>query len=100
METAFRKTAKSLCFLHPHIPHAVAVMVMALAFHTKDPDGVGYTLNIFLFPKLSPLAGLAGFCTQPLSYPGCLLQEEEHHVSGGLDPVFSQKQRAKHGPSL
>ena len=31
---------------------------MALAFHTKDPDGVGVALNIFLFPNLSPLAGL------------------------------------------
>ena len=32
-------------------------MVMALAFHTKDPDRVGDTLNIFLFPDLSPSAG-------------------------------------------
>ena len=30
---------------------------MILAFHTKDPDGVGDALNIFLFPDLSPLAG-------------------------------------------
>ena len=33
-------------------------MVMALTFNTKDPDGVGDALNIFLFPDLSPLAGL------------------------------------------
>ena len=32
-------------------------MVMALAFHTEYPDGVGDALNIFLFPDLSPLAG-------------------------------------------
>ena len=33
-------------------------MVMALAFSTKYPDGVKNALNIFLFPDLSPLAGL------------------------------------------
>ena len=32
-------------------------MVMALAFHTKDPDGVEYTLKIFLFPDLYPSTG-------------------------------------------
>ena len=32
-------------------------MVMALAFHTEDPYGVGDVLNIFLFPDLSPLTG-------------------------------------------
>ena len=37
--------------------HAVAVMVMAPAFHTKDLDRVGDTLNIFLFPDLYPSAG-------------------------------------------
>ena len=33
-------------------------MVLALAFHTEDPDGVGDALNIFLFPDLSPSEGL------------------------------------------
>ena len=33
-------------------------MVLVLDFHTKDPDRVGDTLNIFLFTDLSPLAGL------------------------------------------
>ena len=33
-------------------------MVMALAFHTKNPEGVKDTLNIFVFPNLSPLAEL------------------------------------------
>ena len=33
------------------------IMVIALTFHTKDPDRVGDALNIFLFPDLSPSAG-------------------------------------------
>ena len=32
-------------------------MVMALDFHTKDPDGVEDTLEIFLFPDLYPSTG-------------------------------------------
>ena len=32
--------------------------------------------------------------------PECLLQEEEHIVSDGVDPVISQKKSAKNGPSL
>ena len=40
MEAACRSTTNILRFCHPHIPHAVAVMVVALAFHTKDPEGV------------------------------------------------------------
>ena len=32
-------------------------MVVALAFHTKDPDGVEETLKIFLFPDLYPSTG-------------------------------------------
>ena len=43
---------------------------------------------------------LAGLRPQPRDDPGCLLQEEEHLVSGGVDPIVSQKQSAKHGPSL
>ena len=57
MEVACRCTIKILRFCHPHIPHAVVVMVMALAFHTKDVDRVKDTLKIFLFPDLSPSAG-------------------------------------------
>ena len=56
IERACQRTANILLFCHPHIPHAVAVMVMVLAFHTKNQDGVEDTLNIFLFPGLSPLA--------------------------------------------
>ena len=57
MDAACRCTADGLRFHPPCISHTVAVMVMALAFHTKDPDGVGDTLKIFLFLDLSPLAG-------------------------------------------
>ena len=60
MEAVFRRTADSLRFRPPRIPHAVAFMVIALAFHTEDPDGVGDALNIFLFPDLSPLEGSEG----------------------------------------
>ena len=40
-------------------------MLTALTFHTKDPDGFEDTINRFLFPDLSPLAGLeAAFLTR------------------------------------
>ena len=58
MEAAYRRTANILRFCHPNIPHVIAIMVMSLAFHTKDTDGVEDTLNIFLFPDLSHLVGL------------------------------------------
>ena len=58
MEAACRRTADGLRFRPPRIPHAVAVMVMDLAFHTKDLDGVGDTLNIFLLLDLSLSARL------------------------------------------
>ena len=58
MEAACWRTADSLRFHLLRIPHAVAVMLMALTFHTKDPYGVGDALNIFFFPNLSPSAGL------------------------------------------
>ena len=41
----------------PCIPHAATFMVMDLAFHTEDLDGVVDTHNIFLFPDLPPLVG-------------------------------------------
>ena len=31
--------------------------MLALAFHTADPDGVGDALNVLLFPDLSPSEG-------------------------------------------
>ena len=57
MVAAVWHNTKILRFYPPYISHVVAAMVMALAFHTKDPDRVGDILNIFLFPKLSPSAG-------------------------------------------
>ena len=44
-------------FLAPCIPHYVAVMVLYLAFYTKDPNGVEDAINVFLLPELSPHAG-------------------------------------------
>ena len=58
MEAACRRTMKIMRVRHPHIPHAVVVMVMALAFHTKDVDGVEDTLKIFFSTGLYLLAGL------------------------------------------
>ena len=57
MVLACQHTDDNLHFRPPQIPHSVAVMVMALSFHTKDPDGVGYAISIFLFTDLSPSAG-------------------------------------------
>ena len=43
---------------HAHcIPHSVSVIVLALAFFTKDLNDVGDAIKIFLFPDLSPYAG-------------------------------------------
>ena len=53
-----QRTVDSLHLRPPCTPHSVAVMVLELAFHTKDPDRVGDTVNIFLFPYLSLSVGL------------------------------------------
>ena len=37
-------------FCAPCITHSVTVMVLDLALYTKDTDGVGDTINVFLFP--------------------------------------------------
>ena len=58
MEATCWRTAESLRFCPQCIPQAFVAMVMALVFHTKDPDGVGDALNIFLFPDLFPSSGL------------------------------------------
>ena len=57
MEASCQSTAESLRFRPPRIPHTVAVMVMALVFHTEDPDGVWDALNTLLISDLSPLSG-------------------------------------------
>ena len=43
-------------FCVPRISHYIVVMVLALTFHTKDPDGVGDAVNAVMFPDLSPAA--------------------------------------------
>ena len=43
---------------------------------------------------------LVSLLPQPWSDPGCLLQDEEHLVSGGVDPFISQEHREKDSPSL
>ena len=58
MEAAFQRTADNLRFRPPRTPHAVAFMVMALTFHTKEPYGVGDALNILFLPNLYHSAGL------------------------------------------
>ena len=50
MEAAYKRTAESLRFRPPRIPHAVVVMVMELTFHTKDPYRVEDALNIYFLP--------------------------------------------------
>ena len=65
MESAFRAAAKSMCFHYPNINHSVAVMVLALDFYTKDPDGEGDAINVFLLSDLSPFSGSeAAFLTR------------------------------------
>ena len=54
MEAACQNMADELCFCPPLIPHDVAVVVMDLDFHIKDPNGVGNTPNIFLSSDLPP----------------------------------------------
>ena len=58
MEAARQNTSNDLHFRRPRVPQAAVVMVMSLALHTKDPDGVGGAINILLFPDLSPSVGL------------------------------------------
>ena len=40
-------------FKFPHIMHAVVVLILEFSFYTKDPGGIGDTLNIFLFLDFS-----------------------------------------------
>ena len=57
MGLACQAATKRMCFCALFITHSVAVMVLALAFYTEDPNGVGDEINVFLFPELSPSAG-------------------------------------------
>ena len=51
-------TAKGLRFHAPSISHSIAVMVLALGFHSEDPNGVGDAVNVFIFTGLSSVSGL------------------------------------------
>ena len=57
MEAAFRQTAEHLRFCAPCIYHVVAILILGLTFYSKDLDGMGDAINVFIFPDLSPLAG-------------------------------------------
>ena len=56
MEAACRQTAEYLRFWAPCTSHDVTVIVLGLELYSKDPDGVGDAINIFIFPDLSPSA--------------------------------------------
>ena len=50
----------SACVLQcktPRVTHYVAVLLLGIHFHTKDPDYVKNTVNIFHFPDISLSAG-------------------------------------------
>ena len=57
MEAECHHTAEHLHFRAPLISHAIAVLVLGLAFYYEEPDGVGDAINIFIFPDLSPSVG-------------------------------------------
>ena len=57
MDPVCRKAANRIIFCAPRINHSIVVMVLALAFYTKDPGKVGGDIEILLFPDLSPSEG-------------------------------------------
>ena len=57
MEGECCRTVENLRLRSPHISHAIVVLVLGLAFYSEDPNGVGESINVFLFPYMSPLAG-------------------------------------------
>ena len=54
IKAACRRTVEHLRFRAPRTSHAVAVIVLGLDFYSKDPYGVGDTIDVFLFPDLYP----------------------------------------------
>ena len=57
MEAACCRTAEKMRFRASITPQDVAVMMLDLVLYTKDLDGVGDTVNIFLFPDPTPADG-------------------------------------------
>ena len=53
LETACLHKAIELRYKAPKISHIVAGLLRRLDLYTEDPDGVGGTVNIFVFPNLS-----------------------------------------------
>ena len=78
-------------------------MVLLIAFHTKDPDGLGYTVNICIFPDLSPSAGseaallerrwnaiLGGGGLTSSTYTSLLAGRQKFSLVSGWDKAASQ----------
>ena len=53
LETACLHKAIELRYKAPKISHIVAGLLRRLDLYTEDPDGVGGTVNIFMFTNLS-----------------------------------------------
>ena len=47
------KKAHGLRYKVTHISHVVTGLILNLTFNTEDPDGIRYTVEIFLFPDIS-----------------------------------------------
>ena len=54
MEAACYRTAKHLHFQSPRISYTFMALILELSFYSKDPDGVGDAINVFLFPDILP----------------------------------------------
>ena len=57
MEGECCRTVENLRLRSPHISHAIVVLVLGLAFYSEDPNGVGESINVFLFLGLFPSTG-------------------------------------------
>ena len=51
------KKACNLRYKDPHNNHKVTVLIINMEFYTEEPNGVGSTFNIILFPDLSLSSG-------------------------------------------
>ena len=66
MKSACRATTECMHFHALRIPYSVEVMVLELAFYTKETIRVGYTIYLFLFHNISPTQDM-----KPPSSQGC-----------------------------
>ena len=88
MDAACQQMVEGMRFQSLSIYHFIAVMVLALAFYTKNPDGVGDVVNIFLLPDLSPLEGLEA---------ALLMRHWDEVLGGGNLTSFEPDPRAEKG---